>query len=57
MRIETSYDPRWRHWLAEIVDDDDEVVGYATAGTEQGAIDHANAVIEAERKASHDPSH
>lgn len=49
MRIETSYDPHWRYWLAEIIDDAGDFVGYATASTEQGAIDQASAMIAAEQ--------
>lgn len=46
MRIETSYDPDWRRWIAEILDDDGDFAGLAIGSTEQAAIDEAQRLID-----------
>ncbi len=56
MRIETTYDPRWRYWFAEIIDDDGDFVGYATAGTEQAAIDQPQDLEPLEIEAVAEPA-
>ena len=44
-RIETSYDPDWRRWLAEILDEDGDFAGIAIGTTEQAAVNAAQQFV------------